>query len=161
MDKATTNISKFATMLRAVLYETRIYGRSEWSEILDVSAFVITQWINDEALPQPHNLRSLWTTLLEDTRIKNEALEAFRSIISQPSKDVSPLGEEMGLTIAHYMIRPIRKSALTTLDTLSPHLQELALLDLAKRCRELQQAGQEEPTIQEMRHFSRFSGLMH
>lgn len=157
MDKKTH--SAFAMALRSLLDEHPTMKRAQWAEVLAVSEAAISQWVNDAAIPKAENLRAIMNTLLADRRVPAPLLEAFEELLRRPSTDVTPNGERMKPTIAHYMIKPLRDGFLRTLDTLPPESQEVALLDGAARCRQLRASPLVRRSIEERRRL-RFEALV-
>src|SRR5262245_41501991 len=57
--QAHRTTSRFAAALRALLDETGIFTREEWSDVLGVSTAALSQWVNDSTIPRATSLRSL------------------------------------------------------------------------------------------------------
>jgi hypothetical protein len=144
-------ISRFGSMLRKLLDDTSVLRRAEWAQILGVSEAAISQWVNDQVLPRPENLRAIYTTLFADRRVADEILEAFNALAGEPASQLSPHGDRMSPTVAHYMLRPLRDGFLRTLDTLPPSAQEQLLLDAARRARDLRRGPSEPMSVAEQR----------
>lgn len=144
--------SKFASTLKELVDGTNIYSRSQWAQLLGTPEDSINQWLNDEDIPGPVNLRSLWSLLLEDTRVSNKPLQGFNDLMHEPAENISPYGFKMKPTVAHYIIKPVRDGALRLLDTLPPHIQEKAWLEFTNICRNLRSSMETTPSVVDQRY---------
>lgn len=149
---AKKELSDLAMTLRWFIDDNNYYDRSQWASILGVSERDIAAWLDDRDIPQAVNIRSMWSTLIGDTRFTDEELEKFYRLIHRPSVDVSPHGNRMSPTIRHYMVSPVLDGFMGTLNTLSPHLQEEMLFKAGQMCREERENDHEAPSIKELRY---------
>jgi len=124
--------SRFAGSLRNLLEHPGGYSKQEWARVLGVTPSAISNWLGDKNVPRPSTLRSIIeiTTL----RYGPEFVSNFLAIASLPARSVSPLGERMAPTVAHYMVEPLRDGFLRILQTVPPTKQEEVLLDGAEQC---------------------------
>jgi hypothetical protein len=144
--------SPFATELRALLDDTGALRRGEWAEVLGVSEAAISQWVNDASLPRPDNLRAIVMTLVADRRVPAHAIERFEAFAREPAAALSPHGERLGPTVAHYMLKPVRDGFLRTLDTMPVELAEQVLVEAAARCRQLRAVPPPARSVTDRRH---------
>lgn len=148
MEHRTQN--KFARALQQAIDESSS-TRSEWASILGVTEPAISQWAHGDTIPRAEVLRSLWTTLLEDTRVSTDTLEVLAEVMRSPASKVSPRGERIGPSFRHYMVSPIRQGFLENLETLAPHDQEQVLLEASERTRQLRREGRQAPSASQER----------
>ena len=122
--------SVFATSIRDLLEQSGSFSRKDWAEILRVSPSAISQWLGDYTVPRASTLRSLVD--VAKRYCSATALDAFDRIAREPAETVSPFGDRMAPTVAHYMVEPIREAFLRILGTLSPKHQELILREASE-----------------------------
>lgn len=125
----------FASSLRELVDHPKCFSRQEWAEILRVTPSAISQWLGDYTVPRASTLRSIID--VAKRYCGAEAIETFSLISSQPAESVSPLGNRMLPTVAHYLVEPIREGFLRVLGTISPKNQEIVLLEAAEHCQAL------------------------
>ena len=142
--------SKLAKTLRKLI-DAGGYTRADWAAILDTHEITIDQWLCDANIPEPQHLRGLWSTLLEDTRVRDDYLEEFYQLMQQPAYDVSPHGNLMLPTIGDYMASVVKNAFLGMLETIPPYQQEEVLLEAAELCRK-KRTNKSYPTVKEIRY---------
>jgi hypothetical protein len=126
-------MSEFAITFRRFLDEKGIFSRTQWAQILRVSAAEIEAWVTDEHFPSPETLRRFFRTIKEtyDQRYINE-LESF---IRKPLLEMGLSKALPGVTLRHIMVAPIRVAFLQVLDTLDPDDQEDVLFKASEIAR--------------------------
>jgi transcriptional regulator with XRE-family HTH domain len=149
MEKKT--FSAFALALRSLLDDHGIMRRSEWAEVLGVSEAAISQWVNDAAIPKAENLRAIINTAINDRRVPAAFLDSFEELLRRPSIAVTPNGDRMKPTLAHYLVKPLRDAVLRTLDTLPPEGQQVVLAEASAHCRRIRSTPVVRKAIEERR----------
>lgn len=136
-------VSLFASALRNLLDDARLYSRSSWAEILDVSEAAVSQWVNDKTLPRPETLRSIRRIAGESDGVDKGILNTFDQVVSLPALEASPVAKRLNGSLAHYMLTPLIEGFLRSLRSLSAEAQEEVLYSAAEDCR--RRAGHPAP----------------
>jgi transcriptional regulator with XRE-family HTH domain len=125
---------EFANALRALLDESQVFTRAQWAEFLGVTEPAISQWVNDDTLPRADNLRMIIDVLQESDEVNPELLQRFRTMASRPAHEVSPHGDRLGRSVAHYLLKPLLEGFLRNLNSIEPDKQERVLLGAMDLC---------------------------
>lgn len=137
-NEAGVEDSRFASALRAVFAAV---GESNetWARWLGVTPGAVSQWTHDACAPSPRHLYTI-TSILRDARENldsRDALDSFQQVLSEGASEVTPNSGRVGLTLGHYMLRPLRESFLSALETLPIRAQEELILTGIQACRTL------------------------
>lgn len=105
-------------------------NRLEWAEFLAVSQPAISQWVKSRTIPEPENLRMI-VQRVEEAGGDPTLLEKFNAMALKPAREVSPIGDRFGFSVAEYLLKPRRDALLTRLRRLSVADQEALLSSVA------------------------------
>lgn len=139
-----TAISPFAEALKGLLDDTKCFTREGWSTVLSTDEKTLNDWVTDQALPSPENLRSILHCIeLCDDHLE-EPVEKWRAIVDLRSDEITPLSQEMGKRLADHLLKPVYAGFLRSLNPLDPGTQEMILLGMSEMCHTLQTRGPRE-----------------
>lgn len=152
--------SRFAAVLREIFDGPGFLSRDDWAKILFVTPSAISQWLADKTVPRAPTLRTI--VRMARRYSPADAQQRFDAVADEPAERVSPVGERMAPTIAHYMVEPIRNGFLELLATLKPKSQEVVLFAAADHCRQLRENDDLDgsgPVTPPEAHALRFPGI--
>lgn len=118
--------SPFATMIRRMLDESRLFTREEWRVFFDLQHHeigVLNAWVTDGALPSTQHLRSLIRVLTNSAGVPPQLLADLHAFLDQRMDAVTPLharrGDPLivGWTVGHYAESPVLEGLLRMLHT--------------------------------------------
>lgn len=133
--------SAFATALRALLDESRLFTRAEWGVCLNVTGPAISQWVTDKTLPRAETLRGLVMLVEESPASPRSVLEQFWQMAALPINEVTPLGSRLPeRTIGHFVVRPLYQGFLRVFQPLSPVEQTQIILAAGNMARDFTHA---------------------
>ncbi|HEX3129878.1 MAG TPA: hypothetical protein VH394_21270 [Thermoanaerobaculia bacterium] len=109
-----------------------------WARWLGVTEGAVSQWTTDVCAPSPRNIYRI-VAILRDARdhLDPQAIQEFADVLSEDASAVTPNGARMGSTIGSYMLKPLRESLLSALETLPTRAQEELLLASIEACTKL------------------------
>lgn len=137
-------MSIFAAALKALLDDTQIWSREDWSTVLCVEEKTIEAWVSDQQLPTPQVLRSIIRCNRDLDPPTEEPMDQWNAIVERPAEEVTPFAKEMGRSVADYMIRPTLEGFLRALAPLDPRKQEIILLGASEMVHTLLLQGPRE-----------------
>ena len=100
------SISPFASMLLRLLDETELFSRSGWGDVLSARESMFDCWVNDVLCPPADKLRGLVGTVIHADG-NEDILAAFFELCRTPSRQVSPLAEQIGTNVGCLYMRPL------------------------------------------------------
>jgi hypothetical protein len=109
-----------------------------WARWLGVTEGAVSQWTTDACAPSPRNIYRI-VAILRDARdhLDPQAIREFENVLSEDASTVTPNGARMGSTIGSYMLKPLRESLFSALETLPTRAQEELLLASVEACTKL------------------------
>ncbi|HYX19554.1 MAG TPA: hypothetical protein VFA98_01770, partial [Thermoanaerobaculia bacterium] len=156
-DRHRDSMSAFAVMLRKLFDDTKLFGRAEWANVLNVPEEKIARWLRDCEFPRPESLRRVLRVVEEDVRFHQASgfvnggrtseriVREFRAFAQRPLSEVAaplewPCSQppRWDYTTEKYMTIPAREAFLDLLDTLDPSAQEEILQRACALVREAQ-----------------------
>lgn len=130
-------------LLKIVDYEYNgkvAFTRESWAQILGIKVKDIEDWLSDTKLPVDTNLRSLFSCVVEDTRMGPALASEFKAVLARPARETTPHWQSVsGYTLGNYMVGPVLRGFIGTLQLLPAALQEKVLFATSKMCRELRE----------------------
>jgi len=140
--------SRFATALVALMDDTNLHDRRQWTQLLGLSESAISQWVTDRTLPTPERLRIILECLRDNRDVPQGIVVEFDDVCRAPAHQVSPLSGRLGdsATFGEYMLQPLRLALQRTLGTLPASVQEQLLLDANAKAREALFSRASEPS---------------
>jgi hypothetical protein len=106
-----------------------------WARWLGVTEGAVSQWTTDVCTPSPRNIYRI-VAIIRDARghLDPRVIREFEDVLSKDASAVTPNGARMGSTIGNYMLKPLRESLLSALETLPTRAQEELLLASIEAC---------------------------
>jgi hypothetical protein len=101
--------SPFVSALRAML-DCGLFSRKEWSKYLFIvkpSRDKIEEWLNEESIPDNHDLNMIFLALEHSSDIPKDVVDKFKEMAQLPAREVSKHGSLMLPTVWEYMKRPM------------------------------------------------------
>jgi len=136
-ERQDTPRSRFSVAL-ANAFRAMEVPNSSWARWLGVSEGAVSQWATDACAPSPRNIHRI-VAILRDARdrLEPQVIREFEDVLSADASAVTPNGARMGSTIGSYMLKPLRESLLSALETLPTRAQEELLLASIEACTKL------------------------
>ena len=130
----------FTNFLRYILVEAKLYSRTFWASVLNVSQPAITQWIQGKTTPLPKQLNNI-LRMLND--FKNPSDELTTSIsefykvldLSLSKKERKRFKNQS--TIGNYILLPQKENLDNSIDKLPFHLKNEVLLFSTRLCNKM------------------------